>query len=111
MVRDVEPEDAERVCWIYNHYVTKTTITFEEEPVSVEQMRARITEIRALALSWIVYGEAGAVVGFTYYTLSVDADAGDADRCVGALGCAGKPSRLEAGSKSQGRKGRAFWGI
>ena len=66
MMRDVEPGDAERVCRIYNYYVTNTTITFEEEPVSVEQMQDRITEIHAHALPWIVYREAGAVVGYAY---------------------------------------------
>jgi L-amino acid N-acyltransferase YncA len=66
MIRVIEPDDAEQVCRIYNHYVENTIITFEEEPVSVDQMRARIAEIQGLALPWIVYCEAGAVVGYAY---------------------------------------------
>jgi hypothetical protein len=46
MIRAAGPDDAEQVCRIYNHYVENTTITFEEAPVSREQMQARITEIR-----------------------------------------------------------------
>ncbi len=66
MIRDAEPNDAERVCRIYNPYVQNTIITFEEEPVSGEQMQTRIGEIQARALPWIVYGEAGDVVGYAY---------------------------------------------
>jgi phosphinothricin acetyltransferase len=66
MMRDIEPEDAAHVCRIYNHYVQNTTITFEEEPVSVEQMRTRTEEIHALGLPWIVCCEADAVIGYAY---------------------------------------------
>jgi L-amino acid N-acyltransferase YncA len=66
MMRDIEPSDAEQVCRIYNHYVENTTITFEEEPVSIAQMQVRIAEVRGLGLPWIVYGEAGTVVGYAY---------------------------------------------
>jgi L-amino acid N-acyltransferase YncA len=66
MMRDIELTDAEGVCRIYNHYVENTTITFEEEPVSVAQMQARIAEIRSCGLPWIVYCDAGEVVGFAY---------------------------------------------
>jgi len=66
MIRDVESDDAGAVCRIYNHYVKNTIITFEEEPVSVEQMQVRMAEIRANSLPWIVYCEAGAVVGYAY---------------------------------------------
>jgi L-amino acid N-acyltransferase YncA len=66
MMRDIELTDAEGVCRIYNHYVENTTITFEEEPVSVVQMEARIAEIRSRGLPWIVYCDGAEVVGFAY---------------------------------------------
>lgn len=66
MIRAVKLDDAGAVCRIYNHYVENTIITFEEEPVSVEQMRVRIAEIHANALPWIAYCEAGAMVGYAY---------------------------------------------
>jgi L-amino acid N-acyltransferase YncA len=66
MMRDVQPDDAGAVCRIYNHYVENTIITFEEEPVSIEQMQARIAEIHANTLPWVVYCEAGVVVGYAY---------------------------------------------
>ncbi len=68
MVRDAEPRDAEPVRRIYNHYVANTTITFEEEPVSTAQMQARIAEVHAHGLPWIVYADSGAVVGYAYAT-------------------------------------------
>jgi hypothetical protein len=39
LVRPATPEDAERICAIYNHYVLHAVATFEESPVSQEQMR------------------------------------------------------------------------
>ncbi|MGE5294995.1 MAG: arsinothricin resistance N-acetyltransferase ArsN1 family B [Solirubrobacterales bacterium] len=66
MIEDVGLEDAERVCRIYNHYVERTTITFEEEPVSVEQMRTRMAEIGSCGLPWIVWREGPDVLGYAY---------------------------------------------
>lgn len=65
MIRNVEPQDISEICNIYNHYIAHTTITFEEEPISVEEIQKRINEV-TLAYPWLVYEENGTVVGYAY---------------------------------------------
>lgn len=65
MIRAASPGDAAAVAAIYNHYVRGTTITFEEEPVTVEGMERRIEEYGA-ALPWLVLEESGIVRGYAY---------------------------------------------
>ena len=40
-IRKVTEADAQAICGIYNHYVTDTVVTFEQDPVSVPDMGAR----------------------------------------------------------------------
>lgn len=35
-------QDIAAICAIYNYYIENTVITFEETPVSIEQMRTRV---------------------------------------------------------------------
>lgn len=41
-IRPFLPGDEVAISDIYNHYITNTVVTFEELPLSPEQMRARI---------------------------------------------------------------------
>ncbi len=66
-VRPVLPADAERICAIYNHYVADTIVTFEEQPVTVDEMRARIAAVVA-KLPWLVLERDGEVAGYAYAT-------------------------------------------
>lgn len=66
MIRTVEVSDAQAIASIYNHYVANTTISFEEQPVSAEQMAERILEVRASSLPWLVIEEARKVLGYAY---------------------------------------------
>jgi len=65
MIRDVQKEDAERICEIYNHYVENSIITFEEQVVSVSEMQNRIQETSA-KFPWLVYEEYGSILGYAY---------------------------------------------
>ena len=65
MIRKVLLSDAETIAAIYNHYVTTTTVSFEVEPLSVEEMRQRISAVAA-AFPYYVYEHEGRVVGFCY---------------------------------------------
>jgi L-amino acid N-acyltransferase YncA len=65
MIRLVTPEDAADICGIYNYFVEHTTITFEEQPVALEEMRQRICEIESV-LPWLVWVEEGQLQGFCY---------------------------------------------
>jgi L-amino acid N-acyltransferase YncA len=65
-VRAVTPADAGAVADIYNLYVLQTIVTFEEEPVTAEEMSRRIDEVKALSLPWFVAERAGAIAGYAY---------------------------------------------
>lgn len=66
MIRPATPSDADAIARIYNHYVLDTIVTFEEQPVSVQEMAERISEVAAAALPWLVAEEAGQVIGYAY---------------------------------------------
>ena len=63
-IRSATPDDAERICGIYNHYIATSTITFEEQPVAAAEMANRIRE--AQSLPWLVAEKAGEILGYAY---------------------------------------------
>ncbi|HET6906492.1 MAG TPA: arsinothricin resistance N-acetyltransferase ArsN1 family B [Rhodanobacteraceae bacterium] len=65
LIRPILPADAERICEIYNHYVTKTIVTFEERPVTADEMRARIDAV-ADKFPWLVLERDGGIAGYAY---------------------------------------------
>ncbi len=64
-IRPALPADAERICEIYNHYVTNTVVTFEEESVTASEMRARMAAIFE-HLPWLVLERDGIIAGYAY---------------------------------------------
>ncbi|MCA1585831.1 MAG: N-acetyltransferase family protein [Acidobacteria bacterium] len=67
-VRAAAAQDAEAVAGIYNHYVTQTVVTFEEEPVVAAEIARRLEEVQVASLPWLVAERAGAMVGYAYAT-------------------------------------------
>ncbi len=65
MIRSVRIADASAICEIYNHYVENTTITFEEEPITVTEMQNRIKTVTS-TYPWLVLEKDGKVVGYAY---------------------------------------------
>jgi L-amino acid N-acyltransferase YncA len=65
MIRYAKTDDAAEICKIYNHYVLGTTITFEEEPVSTDEMAQRIAETLQ-SLPWLVWERDESLQGFCY---------------------------------------------
>lgn len=65
MIRLARETDAAALCQIYNHYVSTTTITFEEQPVGEAEMAGRIGEVTK-TLPWLVEETAEGVVGYAY---------------------------------------------
>jgi phosphinothricin acetyltransferase len=63
-IRAAEPGDAAAIAAVYNHYVERSTVTFEEKPVSDEAMARRIEDGRSESLPWLVAEEAGRIVGY-----------------------------------------------
>jgi phosphinothricin acetyltransferase len=67
IIRTVTPEDASQICDIYNYYIENTCITFEEEPVLVDEMQLRINDTLH-EYAWIVYEEEGKILGYAYFS-------------------------------------------
>jgi phosphinothricin acetyltransferase len=67
-IRPATTADASRICTIYNHYVATTTISFEEDLVSEDDMARRIADVNAAGLPWLVLTLDGEVAGYAYAT-------------------------------------------
>lgn len=65
-IRPAAPSDAAAIAAIYNHYVTHTVITFEEEPVPGTEMARRVEGVLSASLPWLVAEEGGHVRGYAY---------------------------------------------
>lgn len=65
MIRNVSPRDAQAIADIYNGYITGSVITFETEPLRVEEMEARISGIAA-SYPYLVYMEGDELAGYCY---------------------------------------------
>lgn len=65
MIRAANEHDAKSICAIYNYYVKHTVITFEEEQISVEDMKLRMVKVSS-QYPWLVYEHNGEVVAYAY---------------------------------------------
>ena len=68
LVRDAQPQDADRICQIYNPYILNTTITFEEQPLTPSDILQRMTQVQGEKLPWLVLEEphTGVTKGYCY---------------------------------------------
>lgn len=64
-IRAIIPDDIATVAEIYNYYVQHTTVTFEEEDVSVAEMTRRVNLVTA-RYPWYVGEDDGQLVGYAY---------------------------------------------
>jgi phosphinothricin acetyltransferase len=65
MVRNVLLDDAAQICKIYNYYIQNTIVSFEESPVTTEDMISRIDEIIP-SLPWLVFEDQNRILGYAY---------------------------------------------
>lgn len=65
MIRHAKESDGAAIAVIYNHYIEKTVVTFEESLVSGEEMGSRIRGITE-GLPWLVLEEHDCVLGYAY---------------------------------------------
>ena len=65
MIRNVEEKDYNVIVSIYNYYIKNSTITFEEEPLTSNDIGERIFNITQ-SFPWIVFEKAGNVLGYAY---------------------------------------------
>jgi phosphinothricin acetyltransferase len=66
IIREAAPADFAALARIYSHYVTTTTVTFEETPVTPAGMAERWREQSAAELPFLVAESGGEVLGFAY---------------------------------------------
>jgi L-amino acid N-acyltransferase YncA len=67
-IRAAAKADSPAIASIYNHYVTQTVVTFEEEPISAVDIARRMDEVWSASLPWLVAQEGSDVVGYAYAT-------------------------------------------
>jgi phosphinothricin acetyltransferase len=65
VIRPAKSADVPRIAEIYNHHVRETVVTFEEQPVTDEEMTRRITETTA-EYPWLVSEVDGTLAGYAY---------------------------------------------
>jgi phosphinothricin acetyltransferase len=68
-IRDAEPRDIPYMREIYNHYVANTTVTFDEKPLGLAEMRRKYKTVADLGYPWLVaVSPGGTVLGYAYVT-------------------------------------------
>lgn len=65
-IRAATIADAEAIAEIYNHYIAKTVVTFEEEAVPPSEVAQRIKVVWSASLPWLVAEVGGQVAGYAY---------------------------------------------
>jgi len=65
MIRDVQTRDVSALCVIYNHYIQNSTVTFNNTPISEEEMAETIVQAGP-DLPWLVWEDPdiGRVTGY-----------------------------------------------
>jgi L-amino acid N-acyltransferase YncA len=67
VVRQAAIEDIPHIREIYNHYVMNSTVTFDEEPMSLAAMRKKWSTVQALGFPFIVAeNPTGQILGYAY---------------------------------------------
>ncbi len=68
-LRDAEPRDIPDMREIYNHYVANTTVTFDEDALTLAEMRKKYRIVADLKYPWLVaVSPRGVVLGYAYVT-------------------------------------------
>jgi L-amino acid N-acyltransferase YncA len=65
-IRDWQPADAAACAAIYAPYVESTTVSFELEPPSADELTRRFLALRSDGFPVLVAEDAGSVVGYAY---------------------------------------------
>jgi phosphinothricin acetyltransferase len=66
-IRDATPKDLPDIREIYNHYVANSTVTFDEDAMSLKAWRAKFAWVAKLGFPFLVaVSPSGNVLGFAY---------------------------------------------
>ena len=63
MIRTVKFQDARAIANIYNEYIKHSVISFETEPLSLQEMQSRIVEISAHFPYYVYEQQDGEIYG------------------------------------------------
>jgi phosphinothricin acetyltransferase len=68
-IRDAVARDIPDMLEIYNHYVANSTVTFDEDPLTLKEMRKKFAHVEELGFPWLVaVSPRGIVLGYAYVT-------------------------------------------
>jgi phosphinothricin acetyltransferase len=68
-LRDATERDIPDMREIYNHYVANTTVTFDEDPLTLAEMRKKYKIVATLKYPWLVaVSPGGVVLGYAFVT-------------------------------------------
>jgi L-amino acid N-acyltransferase YncA len=66
-IREARAEDLPSVREIYNHYVANSTVTFDEVPMTLKELRAKFQHLAKLGMPFIVAeSPSGQLLGYAY---------------------------------------------
>jgi len=68
-LRDATARDIPYMLEIYNHYVANSTVTFDEDPLTLTEMRKKFAHVEELGYPWIVaVSPRDVLLGYAYVT-------------------------------------------
>ncbi len=66
-IRDATSRDIPHMLEIYNHYVLNSTVTFDEDPLTLTEMRSKFAKVQQLGYPWLVaVSPRGVILGYAY---------------------------------------------
>jgi Sortase and related acyltransferases len=66
-LRDATARDIPDMLEIYNHYVKNSTVTFDEDPLTLKEMRHKFADAERLGYPWLVaVSPSGQILGYAY---------------------------------------------
>ena len=68
-LRQATERDVPHMLEIYNHYVANSTVTFDEDALTLKEMRHKFRDVERLGFPWIVAeSPSGMIFGYAYVT-------------------------------------------
>lgn len=68
-LRQATERDVPDMLEIYNHYVANSTVTFDEDALTLKEMRHKFRDVERLGFPWLVaVSPTGMILGYSYVT-------------------------------------------
>jgi phosphinothricin acetyltransferase len=68
-LRPAVDRDVPHMLEIYNHYVANSTVTFDEDALTLKEMRVKFRDVERLGFPWLVaVSPSGMILGYAYVT-------------------------------------------